>query len=83
MPREVRIDSASGIIILGWKTSEDGLFLRIRGQAEDNRLVCKCDRSHWLVRENFAGGGATLVLTCHHCGTRGTFVMEGVSLPAP
>jgi len=83
MPRDVRIDHAMGIIILGWKSSEDGLFLRIRGQTEDVRMVCLCSRSHWIVRENFSGDGASLVLTCHHCGNRGSFLMEGVSLPAP
>jgi len=83
MPRDVQIDRAMGSIVLGWKSSEDGLFLRVRGQTEDVRVVCVCGRSHWIIRENFSGDGASLVLTCHHCGTRGNFLMEGVSLPAP
>lgn len=83
MPRDVRIDRTMGSIVLGWKSSEDGLFLRVRGQTEDVRVVCLCSRGHWIVRENFSGDGASLVLTCHHCGNRGTFLMEGMSLPAP
>ena len=83
MPRDVPIEAAQGIVVLGWKASEDGLFLRVREQKDDIRLVCVCGRSHWIVRENFSGDGASLVLTCHHCGYRGNFLMEGVSLPAP
>lgn len=83
MTRDVRIDSAPGTIVLGWKSGAEGLFLRVRGQDEEVRLVCRCDRSHWLVREQFSGGIASLSVTCHSCGTRGTFVMEGVRLPAP
>jgi len=45
--------------------------------------VCRCGRSHWLVREQFSGGIVSLSVTCHSCGTRGTFVMEGVKLPTP
>ena len=83
MPRDVQIDRARGSIVLGWKSSEDGLFLRVRGQTEDVRVVCLCGRSHWIVRETFSENGVSLVLTCHHCGNRGNFLMEGVSLPAP
>ena len=83
MNRDVRIDSASGIIVLGRKSGAEGLFLRVRGHAEDVRLVCRCGRSHWLVREQFSGGIVSLSVTCHSCGTRGTFVMEDVKLPTP
>jgi hypothetical protein len=83
MAREVRIDSAKGIIVTRWRSGEDGLFLRVRGQDEEARLVCLCGRSHWIVREQFARGTASLSLTCHGCGNRGTFTLEGVSLPAP
>ncbi|MGI0148732.1 MAG: hypothetical protein ACREDF_04275 [Thermoplasmata archaeon] len=79
----MRIDRSIGSVVLGWKSSEGGLFLRVRGQAEEVRVVCVCGRSHWIVRENFSGDGPSLVLTCHHCGYRATFLMEGVSLPAP
>ena len=83
MNRDVRIESSPGIIVLGWKSGADGLLLRVRGQHEEVRLVCRCGRGHWLVREKFSGGIASLSVTCHSCGTRGTFVMEGVTLPAP
>lgn len=67
--------------MLGWRASEEGLFLRVRGQTDDVRLVCRCDRSHFLIRESLTEGRMALVLVCHHCGTRVTFVMEGVDLP--
>ncbi|HYY47509.1 MAG TPA: hypothetical protein VFA17_02365 [Thermoplasmata archaeon] len=81
MPREIRLDSAQGIVVLQWRTGEDGLSLRVRGQSQDVRLVCGCGRSHWLVREESARGSASLVVTCHGCGTQGTFVLESVSPP--
>jgi hypothetical protein len=81
--REVRINAAPGIVVQGWRSTEDGLFLLARGQLEEVRLVCVCGRSHWIIREQFALGSASLILTCHTCGTRGSFVMEGVALPAP
>lgn len=83
MTRDVRIDAAQGIVVLGWRSGEEGLSLRVRGQSDDVRLVCRCGRSHWLVREQFTGAAPTLSVTCHGCGTRGLFVLEGVSLPAP
>jgi len=83
MIRDVPIDAAHGIVIQRWRSTEDGLFLRARGQPEEVRLVCRCGRSHWIVREQFAAGSASLIVTCHACGTRGSFLMEGVTLPAP
>lgn len=81
MTQEIPLDSAQGMVVAGWRSGENGLSLRVRGQKEDIRLVCRCGRSHWLVREQFSGGEASLAVTCHGCGTRGTFVLEGVSLP--
>src|SRR5438552_19128628 len=83
MTRDVRIGSSQGIIVRGWKSGSEGLLLEISAQDEDFRLVCRCGRGHWLVREQFSGGVASLSVTCHSCGTRGTFVMEHVTLPAP
>jgi hypothetical protein len=83
MPRDVGIDAARGIVVLGWRSGEDGLWLRVRGQKDEVRLVCRCGRSHWVVRELFADGTASLMVTCHSCGTRGSFTLEGVTLPAP
>ena len=81
--REVRIDAADGIVVQRWRSTEDGLFLRARGRPEEVRLVCRCGRSHWIVREQFAVGSASLIVTCHTCGTRGSFLMESVTLPTP
>jgi hypothetical protein len=81
--REVRIDAAHGIVVQRWRSTEDGLFLRARGQPEEVRLVCRCGRSHWIVREHFAIESASLIVTCHTCGTRGSFLMESVTLPTP
>ena len=83
MARDVRIEAARRIVVQGWRTGEDGLFLRARGQHEEVRLVCRCGRSHWIVREQFVSGNVSLVVTCHTCGMRSSFFMEGVTLPAP
>ncbi len=83
MAREVRFDAAIGMVVLGWRSTEDGLWLRARGQDAHVRLLCRCGRSHWIVREQFSGAGAHLLLTCHNCGSRASFVMEGVGLPTP
>ena len=83
MVRDVRSDAAAGIVVLGWRSAEDGLFLKARGQDEDIRIVCHCGRCHWIIREQFSLGQVLLALTCHNCGQRASFVMEGVSLPAP
>jgi hypothetical protein len=83
MTRDLRIDAAQGIVVVLWKSAEDGLSLRVRGQTDEVRLVCVCGRRHWLVREQFSAGVVSLSVTCHGCGTRGTFRMEGVRLPAP
>ena len=82
MVRDVRVDATPGMVVLGWHTREDGLYLTAR-DTEEVRLVCKCARFHWIVREQFSHGTTSLLVTCHNCGTRGSFVMEGVSLPAP
>ncbi len=80
MTRDVPIDSARGFVVLGWRSSEGGLSLRIRGQSEETRLVCRCGRRHWIVREVSSDRSATLVVTCHNCGTRATFSREPMSL---
>ena len=81
MTREVPIDGASGFVILSWRSGEDGLSLRVRGQSEEVHLVCRCGRRHWIVREVSSDRSATLVVTCHNCGTRATFSREPWSLP--
>ena len=81
--REVRVDAAPGLVVQRWWSTEDGLFLRARGQPDEVRLVCVCGRSHWIVREQFGIETTSLLVTCHTCGTRGSFLMEGVTLPTP
>ena len=83
MVRDVRYDAAPSMVILGWKSLEDGLHLRVRGVDDDVRVECHCGRFHWIVREQFSGGRALLLLTCHNCGQRVSFVIEGVRLPTP
>jgi hypothetical protein len=82
MARDVRIDQASRAVVLGWKSSEDGLLLRVHGETDEIRLVCRCGRSHWIVHEQQDTEHARLVLVCHHCGDRGTLEMEGVRTAA-
>ena len=81
--RDVRVDAAPGIVVQRWRSTEDGFYLRARGQTDEVRLVCVCGRSHWIVREQFGVGTASLLVACHTCGTRGSFLMEGVTLPTP
>jgi RNase P subunit RPR2 len=81
--REVRTDAAQGIVVQGWRSSEDGLFLRVRGQDAELRLVCSCGRHHWIVREHDSEKGAVLFVICHACGTRGTFPMERARVAVP
>jgi len=35
MARDVRIDQASRAVVLGWKSSEDGLLLRVHGETDE------------------------------------------------
>src|SRR5256885_13758740 len=81
--RDVRVDAVPGVVVQRWRRTEDGLFLRARGQPDEGRLGCVCGRSHWIVREGFGVGIASLLVTCLTCGTRGSFPMEGVALPTP
>jgi hypothetical protein len=83
MIRDLQFDESAGTVVLAWKSSEDGLLLRVRGQPEDVRLVCRCGRTHWIVHEDDSSTGAVLLLTCHHCGTRGTFPIEPIRMAVP
>ena len=83
MTRDLRLDAVQGRIVLAWHTDEDGLFLRFAAEETDVRLVCRCGRSHWIVREYFPPAPATLAVTCHGCGTRGTFPLDVVRTPRP
>ncbi|MEK6986810.1 MAG: hypothetical protein AABX97_01790 [Candidatus Thermoplasmatota archaeon] len=83
MVRDVRLDAAGGLVLLSWRTAEDGLFLTVPGQGEEVRLQCICGRCHWIVREQFQPDRAQLLVSCHNCGERTTFLIEGAKLPAP
>lgn len=83
MVRDVRLDAAGGLVLLSWRTAEDGLFLTVRGQGEEVRLQCICGRCHWIVREQFQPDRAQLLVSCHNCGERTTFLIEGAKLPPP
>lgn len=80
MKRDLRVDAVQKTVV-AWHTDENGLFLRLRGEDSDLRLVCRCGRSHWIVREHFAPATASLAVACHACGTRGTFSLEAVRPP--
>ncbi len=83
MVREVPLDASQGLIVLHWHSSEEGLHLTARGQHEEIRLRCRCGRCHWIIHEKFLPEGPRLVVSCHNCGQRMTYVLEGVSLPHP
>lgn len=83
MVREVPVDSAHGLVVLAWRSGEDGISIRARGQADEIRLRCVCGRCHWIVRELFSGSTATLMLSCHNCGTKQTFLLEGAATHVP
>ncbi len=83
MVLDVRIDAANGLVLLSWRTAGDGLFLTARGQNDEVRLQCICGRCHWIVREQFQPDRAQLLVTCHNCGQRRAFPVEGARLPAP
>ena len=83
MARDVPVDDAQGWVVLGWRSREDGLFLRARNQTDEVRLRCICGRCHWIVRELFSGGTATLLLSCHNCGQKRTFLTEGMTTHLP
>jgi len=66
-----------GLVVVHWRSTDEGLFLKIRGHQEEVRLVSRCGRCHWIVREKFAGGGGKLVVTCHACNEQMTYTLEG------
>ncbi len=82
MVRDVPVSEAEGLIVLAWRSGEEGLHLAVRGQPGEVRLRCRCNRSHWIVREEFSPGGARLVVSCHGCRTGRDFVLEGAELPS-
>lgn len=77
MVREMSVDGSEGLVVLGWRAAEDGLYFRARGEGDEIRLRCRCGRCHWIVREQPAGGAWSLRVSCHNCGVRTSFALEG------
>ena len=77
MPGELSIDTATGLVVLGWRTAPDGLYFRAKGEGDEVRLRCRCGRCHWIVREHYGAGAWTLRVSCHNCGVHGAFPLEG------
>lgn len=77
MTRNVPFEESLGFVIKGWRSTDEGLFLRVRGHQEEVRLVSRCGRCHWIVREKFLPEGPKLVVTCHGCGEQMTYAYEG------
>jgi len=84
MPERISLPAALGRTVVAWGMSDRELVLRFKGEADERSLQCdKCSRLHWIVREQFHGGEARFLVTCHHCGRSGAFLLEGIVLPPP
>ena len=82
MVKDVAISKVTGSVVTAWRVVDHvQLLLTVRGQPEEIRLQCKCGRCHWIVREHHGDGAPRLLATCHSCGTRVDFVLEGAPLP--
>ena len=80
--QEIPLPKTTGAVVTSWRLIEPSqLLLRIRGQSDEVRLLCVCGRCHWILRERFTPDAAMLLVTCHHCGTRGELLHEGARLP--
>ena len=77
MVRDVPIEESLGLVVKGWRSTDEGLFLRVQGHQEEVRLVSRCGRCHWIVREQVRAGGRKLVVTCHACNEQMTYALEG------
>lgn len=75
--RDATLESLAGVVVLAWRSGEDGLRLNVRGQGDEVRLRCRCDRSHWIVREQVGTEGTRLLVSCHNCGRSGRWAIEG------
>ena len=82
MTKDVPCDRAEGLVVEGWKSGEEGLLLRVKGDPEEVRIQCVCCRCHWIVREQLLPEGPRLLVTCHNCGRRGVFALETADLSA-
>src|SRR3989442_161051 len=82
MVKDVPISKVTGAVVTTWRVVDHVyLLLSIRGQPEEIRLQCKCGRCHWIVREHHGDGPTKLLATCHNCGTKVEYLLEGAPLP--
>jgi hypothetical protein len=82
MARDVPFSSSQGLVVLSWRSGDEGVFFTVRGEGEEVRLLCVCGRCHWIVQERSDSEGAHVGVTCHNCGRRQTFVLGGAELPS-
>ncbi len=77
MVRDMPLEESLGLVVKSWRSTEEGLFLKVRGHQEEIRLVSRCGRCHWIVHEHYHAGGPKLDVSCHGCGERMTYAYEG------
>lgn len=77
MVRDMPFAESLGLVVKEWRSTDEGLFLKVRGHQEEVRLVSRCGRCHWIVHEKFGAGGPKLVVTCHACNEQMTYALEG------
>ncbi|HEY4705428.1 MAG TPA: hypothetical protein VII27_06825 [Thermoplasmata archaeon] len=84
MVKDVPISNLAGAVVTAWRVVDHiNLLLAVRGQADEVRLKCRCERGHWIVRERPAEHPPKFLATCHNCGTRLELLLEpAVSRPA-
>lgn len=81
MVRDVPFEESLGFVVKAWRSTDEGLFLKVRGHQEEVRLVSRCGRCHWIVHEQYRSAGPKLVVTCHACGEQMTYALEGAAAP--
>ncbi len=77
MVRDLPFAESLGLVVKAWRSTDEGLFLKVRGHQEEVRLVSRCGRCHWIVHEKFGADGSKLVVTCHACNEQMTYALEG------
>ncbi len=75
--RDVAVSELAGAVVTGWRVVDHiDLLLAIRGQPEEIRLLCRCERGHWIVRERPGERPPKFLATCHNCGNRLELLLE-------
>ena len=77
MVRDIPFAESMGLVVTHWRSTDEGLFLKVRGHQEEVRLVSRCGRCHWIVHEKFASGGPTPVVPCPARNEQMTYALEG------